>query len=283
MSCSSGGGFGSGGFGSMPFGSGSTLAIVSAVAVGLNLIRVAFEGIPEASDPATAWDALNPDRWTLIVLDPPDATPRLVQTIDRGPTVYEIDVYVDGPLQSGASYVISVSELLRDDTGVTVVADPDCRMATFLALEIPATPQAITSTGQQTHATDIANPQLEQDVLVPGGALGSFQVTDTGDYALESGRPYLRKRIIRRLTTVRGGFFHLPNYGVGQKPKTVIRDSVMARMASDAEGQIALEPDVSRVRVRASQPRPGIVVLTASVVDQFGEVETVAQRFDLTS
>lgn len=101
---------------------------------------------------------------------------------------------------------------------------------------------------------DFANPQTPGSTVasVPTPLqLATFAVDDTGDYAIDEGVPSLKKRIWRRLMTRRGGFLHMPDYGVGVPDfaKKLNLASVRARLAAEAEAQISLEPEVARVSV----------------------------------
>ena len=130
---------------------------------------------------------------------------------------------------------------------------------------------------------DIANPQLLRDAprhdgdLVP---LGRYQVNDRGDFALDDRLSGLRKRVLRRLTTPRGGFYHLPEYGLAQEVKGPIRPSVLRDLAADARSQVESEPGVVRASVAVQQLRaaPNILVITALVQATGGLELSVSQR-----
>jgi hypothetical protein len=112
---------------------------------------------------------------------------------------------------------------------------------------------------------DLANPQFVVDAAGNVVALGTLQVDSTGDLALETGIPYLRKRIIRRLTTPTGAFLHMLNYGLAIPQKRNMRPSEMIRLKVLAEQQIRQEPDVVAAQVSLSSPRPGSDILFVSV------------------
>jgi len=97
--------------------------------------------------------------------------------------------------------------------------------------------------------------------------LGTPQASSDGALALDRGVPSLRKRIIRRLTTPKGAFAHLPGYGITVQLKGLIRQDTIMELQNEAETQIAREPDVAAVRVIAQQRRdaPNVVSLTARV------------------
>lgn len=135
---------------------------------------------------------------------------------------------------------------------------------------------------------DIANPQTLRGAVASGlsvpdaeALLGTFRVDAQGDYAFDEGIETLRKRVIRRLITAKGGFAHLPNYGVGIPTlgKRLAVAANLATVAADAEAQIASEPDVADVGVRAiiDPTTPSVVRFQVRVRTKEGK----ASSFDI--
>jgi hypothetical protein len=128
---------------------------------------------------------------------------------------------------------------------------------------------------------DFANPQTLRGSLASGVStpdaplLGTFRVDAQGDYAFDEGTEGLRKRILRRLVTMRGGFAHLPNYGVGVPAlgKRLAVAATLASVAADAEAQILSEPDVAEASVRpfVDPQAPSIVRLQIRVRTKEGK------------
>ena len=75
-------------------------------------------------------------------------------------------------------------------------------------------------------------------------------INSGGDYELESGQPLLRKLILRRLTTPRGGFFHLPDYGIGLGVKDLLPDTSLLQLRADIFRQVEREPEVAEADVQ---------------------------------
>lgn len=119
---------------------------------------------------------------------------------------------------------------------------------------------------------DIANPQTERDTP-QGATLGTFQVTDTGDLENDHGRPYLRKRIFRRLQTIKGAFFHMANYGLLPPSKKLFTPTTIRRLKIDIEMQVRQEPGVVGVRATVTELRPGVVKVVLRVQDDNGSFE----------
>lgn len=265
------GAFGSGPFGSMPFGSGAALAVVLARQSSLNSVDVMFNIAPRAGDPGNVHDATNPANWTLLAVDPFDSTIRLCQTCVRLSSTV-IRVYFDGPLDPFVTYSIVV------DPGVTTpsggpLAVLGCADWTFSTMGWPRA--LLPEAARLGEYVDVANPQTPRDAPSPLSPLGTFQIDDTGDLANDKNRQNLRKRVYRRMMSVEGSFFHLPNYGFGKPIKSLTLADTMRRMQSQAVAQIKQEPDVKAVTVEVSSPFPGIVRLAARVEDRYGRTETV--------
>jgi phage baseplate assembly protein W len=78
-------------------------------------------------------------------------------------------------------------------------------------------------------------------------------MTPGGDYSLVSGADLVKKLILRRLVTQRGGFSHLPNYGTGVIAiKEPLNSAGLARAKQEIERQVLLEPEVKEVSVSLS-------------------------------
>lgn len=272
------GAFGSGGFGASPWGSGYGLAVESALQTARNAVDVSFIGNPQASDPATFTDALNPANWTVTARDPALATPRLVQFVEKVDDD-TLRVFVDGALDAFATYRIEASDLLvTAETGLPI--DPTCTFADFLtfgSFAILGKPRAL------RERVDLANPQLDKDAPTSGAPLGTLQITSTGDYANERGRSYLRKRVLRRFTTGLGQFFHLPGYGAAEDLKGNITPDVLRRIQTRGQAQILREPDVVQalVAVQRHPSDPAVVIVAISVIDRNGNVVEATTEVNL--
>lgn len=275
MTC--GGAFGSGGLGSTPFGSGTTFALAAAVQVRLNAVDVTFTVPPLAVDPASIFDALFPANWTLTGIDPYTATARLAQYCERRDAL-TVRVFFDGPLTAPAIYALAVNPRVRDAYGVPIAPCSALVFGTFAPERQPAPGVA------ETLRSDVANPNTLQDaVKVDPPPLGTFQIDDRGDYANETGRAYLRKRVFRRAFTGLGEFFHLPSYGFSEPLKSKITPQLLRRMQARAQAQLLREPDVAAasVSVQALVDAPSIVVVSMRVRDVTGATDSLTVRVDL--
>lgn len=275
-------GWGSGSWGAGPWGGegvGSGLALLTAQAVRENVIRLEF------SEPLYFSTFLEP-------ADGSDARKYVVEAVDgsagsdgevtrevsvvtaalAGPdvgvsqTLYGsvVDLTLDRPMTSFPSiYTVTVSELFSS-TLVDALPTASLQvMGVFKQLDQP-------TLDSPEQSRDIANPQtllgaISAGISTPDAPLllGTYTIDDTGDYALDSGQENLRKRVLRRLMTKTNGFMHLADYGVGvpQQGKKLTQQSVLSGLAAKAEKQIALEPDVAKVRVvpKVDPNVPGLV------------------------
>lgn len=264
-----GGALGSGGAGSTPFGSGSLLAIDAARQSTLNSVDVTFNVVPRATDPGDIRDALNPANWSITPIDPPTARDRLTQTCVRL-SADVVRVYVDGFLDPFVTYRIEVS---ADVEALGGGAMSSCSTSLFETFGWPR--ETRPAAALDTDAVDLANPFVQSDAPTPTAPLGTFQIDEQGDIANDANRQNLRKRVLRRATSIQGSFFHLAGYGFGQKIKGNIGTDLLRRIQNAAIGQIRQEPDVVDVSVRASSPVPNIVRLLIRVEDRYGRSEEI--------
>ena len=273
MTC--GGAFGSVGVGSGAFGAGTVLAVEGVRETRLNALLVTFNVPPLALDRSSVFDALYADNWTLAALSPWGAVVRLAQACARV-SALEVEVYLDGILAAPATYALTLNPRVRDALGLP---SSGCRSAVFSTFASERVP---TVAERATERSDIGNPQTLSD-LKRRNPLGTYQINDRGDYANESGRAYLRKRVFRRAMTSLGEFYHLPNYGFAETLKGTITPALLRRMQARAQAQLLREPDVASasVTVQALADAPGIVVVTMLVRDTTGGTDSMTARMDL--
>ena len=264
-----------GAFGSMPFGTGPLGSFMlgglfAAQVLSPTTVRVstAFQNNP---------GMLNPTYWsvspiglgvTVAVIGVTEVTTGVLWelTLDPGMTL------------GGLGYLISFDAQAAD---VAMLAG-----CTTVAIDTPPLPPVVPEPALTfaDQPYDIANPQLVRDAgIVDPPPLGQYQVNDRGDFGLDNRLTGLRKRILRRISTERGGFFHLPDYGLAQPIKGPIRPSVLVSLAADARIQIEREPEVVRAQVSVVQLRgnPNVVVVAVRAQTVNGLDVTANQTLDL--
>lgn len=268
--CTCGAAFGSGTFGSFPWGSGYGLGVCSASVTARNAIDVLFAGFPLASDPGLPNDALNPENWSLALLEPYGCALSFVQSVEKV-SDNVLRVLLDADLCDEASYRISIAPSVVSVFGTAL--DPSC-----LSFEVDGKGYLAPRTAVPALElrNDLQNPQVGTDAPGINPALGTFQLTATGDLALERGIPYLRKRVLRRASTGLGGFFHLPGYGFAPGLKTKITPGLLRTIQQQARAQILREPDVAacEVSVATLPGAPNVVRVSIRVRAVDGTAET---------
>jgi len=230
----------------------------------LNSVDVGFTTAPNMFDRYATGDALNPGSY---VIDSDDCSPPMISLVECvGPGV--VRLYFDANLDHGCTYkitVVGVTSAYGETLGVS--------FGSFTAFAEGAT--SISGAKQGQGRTDLLN--------VPGAEIGNggMQYDQSGDVANHSGLSYLRKRILRRVTTVFGGFFHLPNYGSGQRLKTNTSRAQMTRLEKKIKTQCENEPDVQTVKVRVQLRHPSVFHVVITVLSADGESLRVTETFDL--
>lgn len=258
-------GWGSSAWGAGEWGSGGidSLQLLGAQAVRENTVRLEFNAPPLFSGILDPADASNPDRYNVNPIE----LARDVDPIVADVAAFEgaggkyLDVTVDRNFSAWPSrYRISVNQL-RLVTGELI--DPDYSSAEFDGALFIATPAR---RDLAVPIRDIANPQTREALFDPLPQtddpllLGSIPVDEQGDYAFDEGITSYKKRIFRRLTTEKGRFAHLPDYGVGVRSrlKKLGRATVQAEIASEAEIQIQQEPETESVAVSIVSDRTSV-------------------------
>jgi hypothetical protein len=301
------GAWGSDAWGSSGWGGGTVdaAAAVSATALAYayreNVIQVAFSSAVSIDGFLGTTDASVPARW-LIVEDAStvgiDGDPArhvnvvsvTLATTDDGVAPDDVGRYLnlalDRPMSPWpSSYTVRWTGLY-DATGLPLIDGSAVTQGTYRVIEKPTVTQPRPS-------RDFANPQTtaaaQEQVQNPTGpfALGSFGISDDGDYAYDEGVQNLKKRVLRRLFTRKNAFAHLAGYGVSipDRVKQLGSANTLASIRTDAESQIAQEPDVDKVKVMpvVDSDAPSILRLRIAIRPTTGAPIAFEVPFDLTS
>jgi hypothetical protein len=253
-------------WGAGPWGAGDLLTVTDAEAVAENAVRVTFN-VPVLLDNIGAFDDGRVAENYVVAPLTFGARSVAVAAIELdGAELDSVILRLDRNM-SGAPAVYD-ARVARVRGAAGEVLDPGAAFAPFLGLARFRPPvQPDTSA---TRYRDFANPQSLRDYPgVTDDRLGQYQVDGTGDIVLDSGVTNIRKRVLRRLLTSPGGFYHLPDYGVGLpgRVKRLMTDVELAALQRDAQRQIAGEPGVEAAEVRVARSgailRVGVRVKTA--------------------
>lgn len=245
------GGFGVSPEGSMGFGSEAGLGGASVPVLAVPLLSGLIEVTLDVDDV----DAANASAWSVS-----DGISGIAVAIVQslGGAMYRL--FLASPMTPGVMYFVTFQ------CGGTI------------GFEWPLLPAVV----EQPLAFDIANPNLVRDAgLHDPPPLGQFQVNDRGDFGLDNRLQNLRKRILRRLSTFRGGFALLPGYGAAQGVKDLLLPGTLQTLAAEIQAQIKREPEVSAVRVRVVQTALNVVNVMVSARTITGLDVSVAQSLDL--
>jgi hypothetical protein len=227
--------WGSGSWGGSGAGFDLTAAwTASAQAIRLRFSRRVATGSTIDGEPAGVWLPL---AYTLTV-----STSALVGASGPVPVIMgaalvtptEVELVLDRPLgPTSLVYLIGVNpDLVRSEAGARL----GVHTATFAGV-------TTRDTSPIAERTD-ADPQLV-DVgfsTTPGANPVGMLVGANGDLALTESADTIRARIVRRVTTAKGGFAWLPDFGLLPKTSALARKSALYELRLDAQAQIEQEP-----------------------------------------
>jgi len=259
-------GFGDIAWGGGPWGAGDLLTVTDAEAVAENAARVTFNVAVLLQNAGAFDDGRVAENYTIAPLTFSARAVTVAEVELDGTATASVILRLDRNM-SGAPAVYD-ARVARVRGAAGEVLDPAAAFSPFLGLARFRRPvQPDTSA---TRYRDFANPQSLRDYPgVTDERLGQYQVDGAGDIVLDSGVTNIRKRVLRRLLTSPGGFYHLPDYGVGLpgRAKRTMTDVELAALQRDAQRQIAGEPGVEAAEVRVARNgailRVGVRVKTA--------------------
>ena len=242
-----GDGWGKDSWGTSPWGGAvplDPLAIENARALSTKEIEVTLNRPAQVIAPTVAGDALNPITWNVQRLDTAFLF-SVISVAQTGPTTFVLSVLQDiGPARS--THRVSTTTLLDAIGGF--ISSPNS--FDFAGLLEAAAKDAVTRAQRDSGAVqDVANPPLPQTepATFVGGTL---LINSGGDYERESGAPFIKKLILRRLLTLPGGFFHLPDYGIGLGVKELLPATNLLQLRASIIRQVEREPEVVEADVR---------------------------------
>lgn len=224
----------------------------------LNTVDVEFSDAIRYLDPADPRDTMHLEAYTVTG---PAAPARLVQAVTKVDDE-TIRLWFDGDLVPGEAYTIAFSGLY---SAIGAALPPTS--GSFVAFGPDRVPLPLVK--QPAGRFDIRNPQAPSDAP-QNEPLGTVVIDDSGDLGIETGRPYLRKRILRRLSTRKGTMFHEPAYGLELKQGGLYRPAELRALQLDVEAQVRQERDVVAARASVRELVPGVVYLSLKVRDNLG-------------
>lgn len=258
-----------------PYGVGGPLHVVRARAVESQTVRVVFDEPPRFLSRGATNDGKNPLNYQVAINNGEGTPPQVVgvkEDLQQFPaagvlTVDErgVDVQVDRKLVAGVTYQVSVFNVISAVGGnlgfptqanfggisPLVAVDPPLRSREFF--------------------------DFRWDPFAATG--GAYVFDDGGDIARHTGLDNLRKRIIRRVTTPKNAFAHLPGYGTTLVLKQPMSVSQLAPLKQDLIQQVLQEPEVREAEIHLNlQGGQGILTIRILARTAFGLIDETLQR-----
>lgn len=225
-------GWGTSSWGTSSWGTVSgALSISSIYAVSEREVWVDLSATPLVKSSIGNGDALNPATWLVRTAI---ETFTVLAAMQVGSTA--VRLYLLEKLSSPLIAHEAGSTTLRSASGALIVSPFFGSFSGCVAVQ--RTPTTVGT-------LDFENPPF--DTNRPAGTL--FTGTD-GDYRLHSGNPFLRKMVMRHLTTLPGGFLHLDNFGLGLRVKEPLGSSDLTVLRSEISRELLKEPEFIDVNSR---------------------------------
>lgn len=255
-------GYGTSPYGLTAFGGiSSTLTVVNAWAISTHAVRVELSGEPAHVDSFDEGDALNPLTWTLNNITAGRPLTIVMAAVNSSTTVDLTTLEALGDhLETHTATAVGLLSL----TGVPAVAP--------LSASFPGVVQTVDpvdTANLDFRDRDFANPPFQTARGL--GAAGTLIIGADGDFATESGAALTRKLVLRRMSTPRGAFRHLPNYGVADLEKEPVGSAgdLVAKLR-EYEQQAKQEPDVVDAKARGSIDRSGVLIVQLAIATTGG-------------
>lgn len=254
----------------------SGFILTGALAVRENCVRLTFSdpiqmsGLLDLQDGTLASHYAFAEDDSTSGLDGSPARPVRAVYATPGPLATQSDVWLDRPLTPYPSLYEAFTQGIYNQAGDILVG---IQASTFLGLYRGISPP---SPDLAVPSRDFANPQSLSGLLDPlpittdSRILGTLPTDETGDLAYDEGLASYKKRIFRRLTTRKGAYAHIPDYGVTifQQIKRLSRPGLIQQLADEAKQQIMDEPETQACSV--------IIVTNGSIVYYRVRVRTSA-------
>lgn len=244
--------------------------LVAITPLNSNTLRAFFSSEPRHVSPLGSTDVTNRLNWTLNrtaglggvpVLEGVENAIAQPSAIVGFPGMWSVDIRTNQPVLLAATYQAILSTAVVSATGVYAIAAPWDR----------ASCPGIVSTRDRARlqpASTRGGLDIHYDLF-----RGTFQLDPRRDIGLHGGTGYVKKRIIRRLITRKGGFFHLPDYGADLRVKELLRTTDLALIRDEVERQVRREEEVEAVTVELARPSQGVLVVSVRARTSLGGFE----------
>ena len=236
--------------------------VVLLTPTGSNTLRLYFNKEPRHNSPLGASDGLSRMNYTLSVVSGPGAAP-VIEAVENPaprpddvvgfPLAWSVDLRLDRRILANTVYLVIASASL-------LAADDDPMAAS--PLDRDDAPGDITARTKPREAPPATRPGVDFQYDFFSGV---FQIDPRGDLGVHAGIQALKKRILRRLLSRPGGFYHLPTYGVGLRVKEASGAGELNRLRQRIFDQIRQEEEVADLDVRVAFLAPGALLVAMRV------------------
>jgi hypothetical protein len=220
-------------------------ALSSAIASTVRSVVVTFTDTPLVSSSLGTNDGANSDTWTVVDIDTGvESTIVAISQLDT----YRVQLTVQSPWVANHTYKVTAASIVS--TSGDTVASPGYALFDAMASSKPA-------------VRNVKKPLVDfYNAPTPKSPAGTLVVGSSGDYRMMSDSDLIRKLILRRISTRRGGFKWLPNYGSGRDAKDLMPTSELVKAKAAYDLQIAQEPEVDVINSKLTLSKDGILVLS---------------------
>lgn len=256
-------------YGISPYGLGSyggiaaDLIISRAYPISPKTIRVILSKEPQHIGSSIDGDVFNTRTWKITRLDNNFVFNILKISIADFPITWDIRL-LESLGNKNIQHRIESNTLL--DVGGSLIDDPRYFVFNGVLQKTKSTIAELTA-NRRYSSRDL------QNLPAPYGEIagGVFNINSSGDYSLHDGDNLVRKLIYRRLMTVPGSFYYLPNYGVGLRVKEPLPNGDLESLRTKIKNEIMKEPEVDATHVQLIQNANSLVVLIRARLKSSGE------------
>lgn len=253
-----------------PFGGPGLFSILGLIPAADNEVVAVFDAAPKADDPEGFDSATNRKNWDLQAVDPtipstsssrsyvptgevvPTRAPVVVQAELVPGVDTQVRLYTDAKLEPRVRYTLEIQPPVRGDACETFSGPTSWG---FRGLLLGGQPRRYPL---EDRYRDWANEFFPEDQDQPEA---TWTMESSRDIALHDSERSLRKRVLRRLLSLRSAFVFLPGYGLNPRIKALIRPGMLQQLVNAIPEQVGQEPDVLRAAATAEEVAGGVVLV----------------------
>jgi hypothetical protein len=244
--------------------------ILYATPLDSNTIRVFFSSEPRNSSPLGENDVQLRTNWSISILSGGGTIP-VVEKVENvifnpqvgEPDAWSVDLRLDRRILVKTEYLTVGNSAIESALGQSLPSAPYDR-GDHPGITTPRTRKKLK---QVAVATGVDFRYSTFDAV--------YILDSRSDIDVHAGTEVVKKRIIRRIISSPGGFYHLPTYGVGLRAKGPFNSTRVGQIEAKIREQILEEDDVEEVEVRVTVPEPSTLLI------RIRAKTSQSQRFEL--